>query len=265
VKRTIGVVAALLAAAPVLGAQQRSSDREFRWDGSISSGHWLYVRNLNGPIRVERGSGGRAEVVGEKKWRRGNPEDVRIEVRKVGSGGQDMLICALWYENTDCDEDGYHVHNDNRWGNRNNDVQVEFTIRLPEGVKLDVSTTNGSLDIDGASSTVEAHTTNGRVTASSTGGPVRAGTVNGDVEVHMGSVGDEDLKFGTVNGSIVVYVPDNLNADVDMRTVNGRVESDFPMTVSGRINARHIRATIGKGGRRIEFSTVNGSVELRKP
>jgi hypothetical protein len=49
-----------------------------------------------------------------------------------------------------------------------------------------------------------------------------------------------------------------------MRTVNGRVSSDFPLTLSGRINPRHIRATVGKGGRRLRFSTVNGSVDLRK-
>jgi hypothetical protein len=34
--------------------------------------------------------------------------------------------------------------------------------------------------------------------------------------------------------------------------------------VSGRINPRRIRATIGSGGRRISLETVNGSVELRK-
>jgi DUF4097 and DUF4098 domain-containing protein YvlB len=80
----------------------------------------------------------------------------------------------------------------------------------------------------------------------------------------MAELGRGDLDFSTVNGSIEVWVPGNLNADLDMRTVNGRVESDFPMTLSGRINPRHLRAKVGDGGRRISFSTVNGSVELRK-
>jgi len=275
VNRTLILAAALLAAAPNADAQSRTSnrdrdrqvstDRNFRWDGSIPSGSWLYVRNLNGPIRVERGSGSRVEVTAEKKWRRGNSDDVRFETRKTGRGGDDVVICAIWYQDTDCDEDGYRNHNDNDGRNRNNDTEVSFVVRLPAGVKLDVSTVNGGLEIDGASSTVEAHTVNGRVSATSSGGPVNAGTVNGDVEVRMGSVGDADLKFETVNGSVRVIVPENLNAEVDMRTVMGRVDSDFPMTVSGRINPRHIRATIGRGGRRLEFRTVNGSVELRKP
>jgi hypothetical protein len=49
-----------------------------------------------------------------------------------------------------------------------------------------------------------------------------------------------------------------------MRTVNGSLNADFPITLSGRVNPRHLRATIGRGGRRIRFETINGSVTLRK-
>lgn len=263
-QRLILGAAALLVTATAAGAQQRSTDRSFRWDGAIPSGAWLYVRNLNGAVRVERATGGQAEIVAEKSWRRGNPEEVRIEVRKVGNN--DVLVCALWTEQTECDEDGYRVRSErNRWRNdRENDVAVEFTVRLPAGVRLDVSTVNGELDVSGASSVVEASTVNGSIAATSSGGPVNANTVNGSIEVRMGRVGDSDLSFETVNGSIEVYVPDGLDADVDMRTVNGSVGSDFPLTVTGRINPRRIRATLGKGGRRIELKTVNGQVELRK-
>ncbi len=260
-KRIALILAATVLVAPGAGAQ-RSTDRSFQWHGSVPTGHWLYVRNLNGAVHVDRGSSSEVEVSAVKSWRRGNPDDVRIEVKQIGSGSQDVLICAIWNQETTCDEDGYHRQRDRN--NRDNDVAVEFTVHLPAGVRLDVSTVNGALDIDRAGSEVEAHTVNGGITATSSGGPVRASTVNGDVEVHMGDVGDRDLDFETVNGSITVYVPDGLDADVDMRTVNGHVSSDFPMTISGRINPRRLRATVGKGGRSIRFTTVNGSVELRK-
>lgn len=265
-KRLVLGAAAFAVAATAAGAQERSTDRDFRWDGAIPAGSWLYVRNLNGPVRVERATGARAEITAEKSWRRGNPEDVRIEVRKVSSGGNDVLVCALWGDNTECDEDGYRTrgNSDRSRGNRDNDVSVEFTVRLPDGVKLDASTVNGSVDVSGATSVVEARTVNGDVTARTTGGPVNANTVNGSIEVRMGRVGDADLSFETVNGSIEVYVPDGVDADLDMRTVHGSVESDFPLTVTGRINPRRIRATLGKGGPRIELRTVNGQVELRK-
>lgn len=253
----------ILAFLPVLAvAQERSSDRSFTWSGAIPKGRWLYVRNLNGPIRVERG-GDKTEVTAEKRWRRGDPEDVRIEMRKVGTNGEDVLICAMWRNISECDESGYHGRSGRGWNDRD-DVSVDFVVKIADGVKLDLNAVNGGLRIDGATSAVEAHTVNGGIDATSSGGPVIASTVNGSIEVRMGQLGDKDLEFETVNGGIEVYVPDGLDAEVDMRTVNGGVTSDFPLTVTGRINTRHIRATIGKGGRRLEFRTVNGSVKLLK-
>ena len=253
-----------------LGAQDTTSDRDFRWTGALASGRWVYARNLNGSVRVERGTGTQLEVTAVRRYRRGNPEDVTVEVKRVGSGEGDVLICALWRDVTErCDEREYRTHNTNRrrdrWDrNNDDDVSLEITVRVPEGVKVDVSTINGGLDVTGATSEVEAHTVNGGVEARSTGGPVNASTVNGDIDVRMGALGTGDLDFSTTNGSVTVTVPDGLNADITMRTVNGSVGSDFPMTVNGRISPRRIAATIGRGGMKIDLSTVNGSVDLRR-
>ncbi len=65
----------------------------------------------------------------------------------------------------------------------------------------------------------------------------------------------------TVNGAASV---DGVTSEVHASTVNGRFQPDWPVTISGRIDPRHLRATLGKGGRRIRLSTVNGNVELRK-
>lgn len=263
-RRTDIAAIALVAITTTAGAQQRSTSRDFSWDGRVSSGHWLYVRNLNGAVRVERASGDRAEVTAVKRWRRGNPEDVRIETRRLGGDDGDVIICAFWSENASCDEDGYRSRGDHTRRGRDNDTSVEFTVKLPAGVKLAVSTVNGELQVDGATSEVRASTVNGGVTAMSSGGPVNASTVNGDIDVRMRELGTGDLEYSTVNGSIEIQVPAALDADLDMRTVNGSLTSDFPVTVQGRMNPRRIRATIGKGGRRIRLETVNGSVELRK-
>ena len=260
----VSTVAVMSLAASGASAQQRSNDRDFSWDGRITAGRWLYVRDLNGSIRVERATGERAEVTAVKRWRRGNPEDIRIETRRLGGDDGDVLICAFWTENASCDEDGYRSRGDNNWRGHDNDTSVEFTIRLPPGVKLGVSTVNGGVTVNGATSEVRASTVNGRVSAMSSGGPVNASTVNGDIDVRMRELGTGDLEYSTVNGSIEIEVPANLDADVDMRTVNGSLSADFPITLQGRVNPRRIRATIGKGGRRLRLETVNGSVELRQ-
>lgn len=255
------LLAASALAVPAPQSLHAQGTPDFTWEGRIPRGRWLYVRNLNGPIRVDRASGDKAEVIGEKRVRRGSGDAVRIEVKKLSN--DDVIICAIWNENTTCDEEGYRTRGNDGW-NRRNEVSVEFTVRLPDGVKLVSSSVNGSLRIEGATSEIEASTVNGSITAYTSGGPVRASTVNGGIEVRMRETGTEDLEFETVNGSVDIELPASLNAELDMRTVNGRVSSDFPLTLSGRINPRHIRATIGKGGQRLKVSTVNGSVDIRK-
>ena len=274
-RRKISTLALLLGAAvPMLSActsmrayaqTGRSSDTPFTWSGTVREGRWVYVRNLNGPVRVEQGTGDKVEVRAEKRWRRGDPEDVKITVRQVGAGGGDVIVCALWNDRSTCDEDGYHSHSDGWWRNNDhNDVQVEFVVRLPAGVKIDASTVNGGVEIAGATSNVVAHTVNGSIDARSTGGSVTAHTTNGDVMVSSARLDGDHTEFSTVNGTVTVSLPASVNADVEMHTVNGRLSSDFPLTVEGSFSPRRLHATLGKGGPTLRLSTVNGSIRLRK-
>ena len=274
-RRKISTLALVLGAAvPVLSActsmrayaqTGRSSDTPFTWSGTVREGRWVYVRNLNGPVRVEQGTGDKVEVRAEKRWRRGDPEDVKITVRQVGAGGGDVIVCALWNDRSTCDEDGYHSHSDGWWRNNDhNDVQVEFVVRLPAGVKIDASTVNGRVEIDGATSNVVAHTVNGSIDARSTGGSVTAHTTNGDVMVSSARLDGDHTEFSTVNGTVTVSLPASVNADVEMHTVNGHLSSDFPLTVEGSFSPRRLHATLGKGGPTLRLSTVNGSIRLRK-
>ena len=255
---------ALLAAAPFVTAPLHAQDANtFRWSGPVASARWVTVRNLNGEIRVERAGGSEVEIVARKRWRRGNPDDVRITMVRAGAGNGDVVVCALWSDDGRCGADDYRSGRSNSSGNRN-DVSVEFTIRVPAGVKLDLRTTNGELAIDGATSEVRAHTVNGAIDARSLGGPVVASTTNGAINVRMGDSGKEDLEYTTTNGSIEIEVPDGLNADVEMRTTNGGIESDFPLTVQGRWNSKRVNGVIGSGGRRLVAKTTNGGISLRR-
>jgi DUF4097 and DUF4098 domain-containing protein YvlB len=255
----------LAMSAPALVAQQESS-RDFRWEGAVAAGKWVKVQNINGDVDVMPASGNQVEVTAIKRNRRGDADDVRIEVKRYGANDENVFICAIWGEAT-CDENGY---NSPRRRNRDrhdddNDTEVQFTVRVPRGVNVDVGTVNGSVDVRGATGEVNASSVNGGVDAVSDGGPVSASTVNGSIRASMRTLGRGDLEFSTVNGSITVELPEQLDADIRMNTVNGSLSSrDFPLTVSGRLNPQNMRATIGKGGTRLSFSTVNGNVEIRK-
>ena len=266
IQRFVLAVAALALTTTSVSPQERSRERDsFQWAGQIPAGRWIYVRNLNGEIRVEPATGNRVEVTAIKSWRRGDPADVRIEVKKYGPGEQDVVICALWHEESYCDESGYR-HPSSRRSRRDNDVSVAFRVRVPRGVKIGAASVNGAVTVEGATSEVKVGTVNGSVEATSTGGPVEASTVNGSVFARMGRLtGTEDLNYSTVNGSIQVEFDGDLtDADLEMSTVNGRFETNFPITIQGRLNPRHLRTRLGNGGRRIKLTTVNGNVELRK-
>jgi len=107
---------------------------------------------------------------------------------------------------------------------------------------------------------------NGEVDVSTTGGPVNAGTTNGNVRARMGHVETDDrMDFTTVNGNVIVEFTGDFGGDVDLSTVNGSLNTNFEMTLSGRLDPKHLRSHIGKpGGPRLKLETVNGNVELRR-
>jgi hypothetical protein len=260
----------LLSALP-LAAQSRDRDDDrdrqrdenrFTWSGTLGDRRTIYLRNINGDVQVEEGTGRTVEVVAVKRWRRGDPDDVRVEARATPSG--DVIICALWNERADCDERGYTGDRRMRNGWDNNDVSVHFVVKIPADARLDAATVNGELLISGTTGDIRARTTNGTVEAISNGGRVFAETVNGSISVRTTAADVEGLEYETVNGSITIELPAGTNLDVDLRTVNGGVSSDFPMTLDGTINPRRIRASIGNGGPLLRASTVNGSIRLER-
>ena len=287
--RFLTAALALLAAAPFAADAQRDRDREYNdrdrrdsrdyrdprdaekwnWSGSVDEGRWLYVRNINGTVRVEPGTGNTIEVQALKyPGRRGNTRDVKITVEQR-SGRGDVVICAIWNENSRCDEDGYRSGSSGRnwWGgdrDNRNDVSVDFVVRLPRGVRITASSVNGGVEVDGVESEVVAHTVNGNVTARTNGGPVSARTVNGSLDVRTGELGRGDLDYSTTNGQITLEIPSGSNADLDLRTVNGDISSDFPLTIEGRFNTRRVRGTIGRGGQLVRLHTTNGSIRVRR-
>jgi hypothetical protein len=268
--RIRSAVVALTVLLPAAATAQRSTDSAVsKWSDQIATGRWVRVSNLNGKITVGQSTSGKVEVTSTKHWRRGNPDDVKIVAKK---DGEDVVICALWGKQEDC-EDRYD-HNDRRhrswndWDNDDNDVYVDFAVLIPKGTKLRSSSVNGGQTITGATSDVEASTVNGelRIDASG-GGPVHGSGVNGRVYGRIsGGTVDQPIDFSTVNGSVVLEVPENLGAEVTMTTVNGSLDSDFPLMVRGRIDPRHLTVHVGNAtnGPRVSLTTVNGSVELRK-
>jgi hypothetical protein len=247
--------------------RDRDYDRDYKYDSSftsknsIAAGGMISVDNLNGSIEVVASDNGSTTVSAVKKWRRGDPAMVRILVEPGKNG---VTVCALWDEETSCNDHDKHSHHYD--SDRHNDVSVRFTVHVAKGVKVDLTTVNGSVDVEGATASVDVQTVNGGVDVATLGGPVTARTVNGNVRASIEHLvkSEEPLELETTNGSVQLEAPGDLSADVDAETTNGGIETDFPLTISKGLVGRHVHGTVGQGGRRVELHTTNGSVKLRK-
>ncbi len=271
---------ALMLVAPALGAQQqygRDSDT-WRWDGRVDSGRWMTVFNVNGSVDFAPSPDNMVHLVAEKRSNGRGMDDIHYEV--VQAGGN-VTICAIWNNSSRCEDGG--TQSIRRNGNNETHSSVKITIKVPRNVRVGAHSVNGGVTVRDVGAEVRANTVNGGVTVRNTSGPVRATTVNGGVDVNtaagpvtaqtvngnvdarMASLqGDDDMSFKTVNGSVSIYVPARFDANFRFDTVHGGIDSDFPMTLSGRLGPRHASGTIGNGGRDLRASSVNGSIELRK-
>lgn len=260
-RRIAAVGAALiglsLSSVAFAGRDDGRRHESWSWSGTAAAGRTLAINGVNGSIEAVRSSGNRIEVTADKHGRRHDPSDVRIEVVEDSDG---VTICAVYPgQGSPCT------------GNRkssifhkNCDVTVDFVVHVPAGLTFSGNTVNGDVTARSLAGPVRAHTVNGGCEIE-TSGSGEAATVNGNVRATLGRVTSSDrLDFSSVNGSITVNLPAVFDADLQGSTVNGSIETDFPVTISGKWGPRSMRGTVGRGGAKLNASTVNGSIKLRK-
>jgi hypothetical protein len=220
----------------------------------------LWLRNINGSITVTPSDQKTVEIHAERTFRHSPVDSVQI-VTTPSNGG--LTVCAVWPgRSTSCGPDGHFSSGGEMHGN---DVAVVFEVRLPRGVKIDASTINGDVSVDGASAPASATTVNGDVSVETANGPASATTVNGDAHATMhGFSGPGDVKVSTVHGDAQVDLPRTTDAVVDGHTVAGDISSEFALTVTGKFASHSLSGTLGKGGRLIHISTVTGDVDVRE-
>ena len=253
---------ALLAALALSGAAQVRG-QDFSYRKTLAPGQTVEIRGVTGAIDAQPASGNTLEVTAVKReHRHGDAADVQV-VAVEWNGG--VTICAVYPNGRRAGRDNHCGHGrDYQMNTENNDVEVRFTVKVPRGVLLDAVDVNGDVRASGLTGDVELHTVNGDIDVT-TSGTVEAETVNGSIDARIGrSDWSGGLKFETVNGSISLTAPADLSTDIAASTVNGSVDSDFPITVRGRMERRSLRGTIGSGGRSLELTTVNGGISLKK-
>ena len=257
-KLSLAALVLALATSPALAAGP-----DFSWSDALSAGKTIWINGLNGHIAAARASGRTASVTAVKSGKSSQLDRVHIVATPSANG---ITICAIYPRKhggeTECVPE-HGVHGDDI---DDVDVDVDFTVQVPEGVKLEARTVNGGIDATDLASDAEAATVNGTIHLS-TSGIAEAHTVNGSITASMGrGTWDHALRFETVNGSVRLTLPHEVNAELHANSLNGSISSDFPVTLNGEFwhKGGSVGGTIGKGGSPLRLSTVNGSIVIAR-
>jgi hypothetical protein len=248
----------------VVLASPLAAQPDFRWEKAVANGSLVSVHNLNGNVDVTPSTTGKVEVVAVKRGNRRYFDEVTVEVVETARG---ITVCPM-FRNADmeCDDRGFRVHG--RRGHRDDDwddVSVDISVKVPKGMEVSANSVSGDVDVVGAEGQVRAGSVSGNVRmVGLRATSVRASSVSGDVDVRVDALtGTGPLKFTSVSGNVTAELPQNVDADVRMRSVSGSLDSDFALTLNGRMSRHSLEARIGKGGRDLEVTTVSGNVRLR--
>jgi hypothetical protein len=151
-----------------------------------------------------------------------------------------------------------------------NGHEIEWTVKVPKGVVLDVRTVNGGVRLNGISNEVHAKTTNGGVHGENIDpSVVEATAVNGGIEFELSKPLDasDSMEMETVNGGVSLTMSPESKATIEARCINGGVHvEDLDIAKEEQSNAfdkrRRLNGTMNGGGASVKMSTTNGGIHL---
>jgi hypothetical protein len=242
---------ALLSATACIAYPQHKAQRTDAFTVPADGLHGLKCQSQNGAIRVAGDSRlDRIEVKVEISVRGQTQAEAdaslgRLEVVKETRDGLLHLSCKRPDDLPDDSSPGF-----------------AFTVRVPERCLLELSTHNGSVEVQGTRGDLTLATHNGGVRADVTSGKLQIATHNGTVEVT--ARGGEAIS-GTIethNGAVGLAVPDGASTKVKVRTHNGSIEVGGAARALVK-NKRSAEAVYGDGRGELAVTTSNGSVRLQ--
>lgn len=213
--------------------------------------------NVNGRITAEPAGGTEVVVEGRKTAKARSDEGAKellakLEIREE-VGGSTVRV-----ESRPPRLSGFSSH------------EVEWTVKVPKGVILDLRTVNGGVRLNDLSNEIHAKTTNGGVKGEGiVPSVIEASAVNGGVEFTLGAPLEttDAIELETVNGGVSLDLPSDSKATIAARCVNGGVRvSDLEIARDEQSNdferKRRLNGTINGGGAKVNLNTTNGGVQL---
>jgi hypothetical protein len=279
--------AAVLSIAPVAvpGSARGWGTAAFAWAEVMPRGSTIEIQGVLGGIRAERTESDTVEVRATRHGRASTP-DVHFAVARHAGG---VTICAVYpsppgaaanqpkvseraiafLRAAQCVPGAVGMIN-----SRVNDVEVEFAIRVPRGVLVTLTSSNGRITAGPLQSVVTATSMTGDIDVA-TSEWASARTNSGDVRVAMGRPAWAGLlQLSSLSGNITVTLPDDARVDVTADTKTGTIESDWEIGQARPSRLSRLKPTgslgssahgvIGASERQLALSTIAGNIQIRR-
>ncbi|HTO03931.1 MAG TPA: hypothetical protein VL069_09530 [Opitutus sp.] len=141
--------------------------------------------------------------------------------------------------------------------------EVHYTLRVPATLHLErISVINDGIRVRNVTGPMHLKAINSHIDATGLAGTGRFETVNGELSIGYSSVEKLDaISLRTVNGRCDLTLPKDAPFSVDSKSVNGGVRTDFPIKIE-KSGLAHFRGSLGEGGPKIDFGSVNGELVI---
>jgi len=278
---------------PLIVNAQSFSDKitlELKFEKANSS-NTLILANINGSMKVLGYDGDRILIEAERTIKA--KTEVRLEQGKKEMQLQqiDRVDTLVVYVGGGCNHFGYKTsrrHDRRGWSYQSDcdkedcnppyDYIFNFTVKVPSGINLEVSTVNeGNVTVENVKGKVKAENVNGAIHLSALAGQTYASTINGDVEVEYSRNPNEDSRYYSLNGDINALFIKGLAANLSFKSFNGDLYTNVEnlQGMSAIIEKKQDkegtnlkiggnRFKVGNGGALLDFETFNGDVIVKE-
>jgi beta-lactamase regulating signal transducer with metallopeptidase domain len=225
---------------------------EMHFISKVKPGIPFVIRNNLGNITLRPSKDNTCDVKAEIRAEAKTADKAKEMVERVG-----MKI--------DSSDDRYYLKpvkpDDDQWSNLN----VDLTLTVPPGVRPDIKTDLGNIELYDLKGNIKALTDLGSLKVVNTTGNINLATDLGGIKFTAPKdLAAGDLNLATKMGDIEFIAPRDMSATIRAETKMGSIKSDLPLKVTEiDMFKRKAEGTMGTGKGNIRLHTDMGSIRLK--
>lgn len=224
--------------------------------------------------------------------------ELQGQIKIVGQSGSNILIMAQDMEDYPERAKGLHPISGGGVDNTNVGLNISeingvisikgatkqsgdatYTFKIPNNIALNIDYsspfTADKVLVEDFGGEFEMSALNDGVKLNNVTGPVFLDLVNGDIEIAFSSVNQKSpMSIKTINGEIDLTLPASAKVNLELNTLHGDVFTDLDINIEKPekkedngwflAGSSKTNGTLNGGGVKLNISTINGNIYLRK-